>query len=74
MVQLHLGTLFLLRMLQNKYKKGGRDLSRPLSLVFFYFRFLVENILPSLVPAPDTGMDSITDLVADKFSLLTDRS
>ena len=44
-----------------------------LSLVFFYFRFLMENVLPSFVSAPDTGMNSVTDLVADKFCFLTDR-
>jgi len=43
-------------------------------LVFIYFCFLVENILPSFVATPDAGMNGITDLVADEFSLLTDRS
>ena len=74
MVQRHSETLFLLRALLNKNKKGGRDTSRPLSLIFFYFGFLMENILPSFVTAPDTGMNGITDLIADEFSLLTDRS
>lgn len=73
MVRQHLETSFLLRTLQNKYKERGRDLSRPLSLVFFYFCFLMENLLPSFVPAPDTGMNGVTDLVADEFCFLTDR-
>ena len=44
-----------------------------LSLVFLYFCFLVENILPSFVAAPNTCVDGITDLVTDEFCFLTDR-
>ena len=73
MVQLHLETSYLLRALQNKnIAKLPTEKVGSSVLVFFYFGVLMENILPSFVAAPDTGMNGITDLVADEFCFLTD--
>ena len=74
MVQQLLGTSSLLRASQNKnIVKLPTEKVGSFTLVFFYFGFLMENILPSFVAAPDTGMNGVADLVADEFCFLTDR-
>jgi len=59
-------------LLNKNIQKLPTYISGSFALIFFYFGFLMENILPSFVTAPDTGMNGIADLVADEFSLLTD--